>query len=129
MEKPAPCRRKRIKKVRETSWHGHELDLAKAKALRISGQLNELYVGKQPCPLRYETVFQLVTAVVLSSQVPCYMLCMPDPRTQHPAKYLRLVMAQTTDRKVNEVTPALWRLAPSPAAMAALEVGTAVSSL
>ncbi len=56
--------------MRETSWHGHELELAKAKALRISRQLNELYVGKQPCPLNYDTPFQLLTAVVLSSQVP-----------------------------------------------------------
>ena len=56
--------------MRETAWHGHELDLAKAKALRISRQLNELYVGQQPCPLVYNTHFELLTAVVLSSQVP-----------------------------------------------------------
>ena len=60
--------------MRETSWHGHELDLAKAKALRISRQLDELYVGKQPCPLIYKTAFQLLVAVVLSSQVPCHAI-------------------------------------------------------
>ena len=54
---------------------------------------------------------------------------MPPLRTQHSAKCLRRVIPQTTDKKVNEVTPALFRLAPTPAAMAELEVSAAVYSM
>ncbi|KAK9818316.1 hypothetical protein WJX72_010483 [[Myrmecia] bisecta] len=49
-----------------------------------------------PCPLDYQTPFQLLVAVILS--------------------------AQSTDKKVNEITPALFALAPDAQAMAALEV-------
>lgn len=56
--------------------------------------LEELY-PKPPIPLDHESAFQLLCAVLLS--------------------------AQTTDKKVNEVTPALFKRAPTPEVMATLE--------
>lgn len=64
-----------------------------AKAERIQRVLDALYPDP-PIPLRHRDPFTLLVAVVLS--------------------------AQATDRKVNEVTPALFAAAPTPAAMAAL---------
>lgn len=63
------------------------------KAERIQRILEELY-PEVPIPLDHTDAFTLLVAVVLS--------------------------AQTTDKKVNEVTPALFGAAPDPAAMAAL---------
>ena len=63
------------------------------KAERIATLLHELYPSV-PIPLDHRDPFTLLVAVVLS--------------------------AQTTDKKVNEVTPALFFAAPDPAAMAAL---------
>jgi endonuclease-3 len=65
------------------------------KASRIHAQLEALY-PTTPIPLDHTDPFTLLVAVMLS--------------------------AQTTDKKVNEVTPALFAEAPNPAAMAALEV-------
>ena len=65
------------------------------KADRIAAILEELY-ALPPVPLRHSNPFQLLVAVVLS--------------------------AQTTDKKVNEVTPALFALAPDAATMAATPV-------
>ena len=65
------------------------------KALRIAAQLEDLY-PEVPIPLDHTDPFTLLGAVVLS--------------------------AQTTDKKVNEVTPALFQAAPGPAEMAAMEV-------
>lgn len=65
------------------------------KAARIMAVLDELY-PTTPIPLDHVDPFTLLVAVVLS--------------------------AQTTDKKVNEVTPALFARAPTPAAMAALSV-------
>lgn len=65
------------------------------KAARIGVMLDELY-PEPPIPLDHVDPFTLLIAVMLS--------------------------AQTTDKKVNEVTPALFARAPTPAAMAALEV-------
>ncbi|PKN57692.1 MAG: endonuclease III [Deltaproteobacteria bacterium HGW-Deltaproteobacteria-14] len=65
------------------------------KARRIVAILNELH-PETPIPLDHTDPFTLLVAVMLS--------------------------AQTTDKKVNEVTPALFARAPGPAAMAALEV-------
>ncbi|MBX3250389.1 MAG: endonuclease III [Myxococcales bacterium] len=65
------------------------------KAARIGVMLDELY-PEPPIPLDHVDPFTLLVAVMLS--------------------------AQTTDKKVNEVTPALFARAPTPAAMAALEV-------
>lgn len=65
------------------------------KAARIVAILDELH-PETPIPLDHVDPFTLLVAVVLS--------------------------AQTTDKKVNEVTPALFRRAPDAASMAALEV-------
>lgn len=64
-----------------------------AKAERIARALDALYPDP-PIPLAHRDPFTLLVAVVLS--------------------------AQATDRKVNEVTPALFAAAATPAAMAAL---------
>jgi endonuclease-3 len=63
------------------------------KAERIRRQLDELY-PEVPIPLDHTDPFTLLVAVALS--------------------------AQTTDKKVNQVTPALFAAAPTPAAMVAL---------
>lgn len=68
------------------------------KAARIQAQLSLLYPPPLAPPLHYRNVFEFLVAVLLS--------------------------AQTTDRKVNEVTPALFAAAPTPQAMAALPVET-----
>ena len=65
------------------------------KADRISEILNDLY-PTQPIPLDHKSPFELLVAVMLS--------------------------AQTTDKKVNEVTPALFTMGPTPQAMSALPV-------
>lgn len=66
-----------------------------AKAERIRNQLAELY-PEPPIPLDHRDPFTLLVAVLLS--------------------------AQTTDARVNLVTPALFRSAPTPARMMALSV-------
>jgi len=65
-----------------------------ARAERIQGILEDLY-PEVPIPLDHTDPFTLLIAVVLS--------------------------AQTTDKKVNEVTPALFARAPEPRSMAALD--------
>ena len=60
------------------------------KAERIQAKLDEL-IPEVPIPLDHTDPFTLLVAVVLS--------------------------AQTTDKKVNQVTPALFRRAPDPATM------------
>ena len=65
------------------------------KAERVVEILEELY-PQTPIPLDHVDPFTLLVAVVLS--------------------------AQTTDKKVNEVTPALFERAPGPTEMAELEV-------
>jgi endonuclease-3 len=67
------------------------------RAERIGRILDELY-PEPPIPLHHADPFTLLVAVVLS--------------------------AQTTDKKVNEVTPGLFAVASTPAAMAALPVET-----
>lgn len=64
-----------------------------ARAARIAVQLAALY-PQPPIPLHHHDAFSLLCAVALS--------------------------AQTTDKKVNEVSPALFAAAPTPAAMATL---------
>jgi endonuclease-3 len=65
------------------------------RAHRIGQQLDELY-PTPPIPLAHADPFTLLVAVMLS--------------------------AQTTDKKVNQVTPRLFACAPDPAKMAALDV-------
>jgi len=67
------------------------------KANKIMQMLGELY-PEPPIPLDHKDPFTLTVAVLLS--------------------------AQTTDKKVNEVTPALFKLADNPQAMGALSVET-----
>ena len=67
----------------------------KEKAGRIAGILDQLFPAVD-IPLRHQDPFTLLVAVVLS--------------------------AQTTDKLVNEVTPALFARASTPAALAALPV-------
>ena len=65
------------------------------KADKIGKMLDRLY-PETPVPLDHSDPYTLLVAVMLS--------------------------AQTTDKKVNEVTPALFSLASSPHKMASLEV-------
>ena len=65
------------------------------KAIRIKSMLDDMY-PETPVPLDHRNPFELLIAV--------------------------LMPAQTTDLKVNEVTPALFEAGPTPAAMAALDV-------
>jgi endonuclease-3 len=69
----------------------------KTKATKIGRILDELFPDPE-IPLDHSDPFTFLCAVLLS--------------------------AQTTDKKVNEVTPALFAMAPTPAAMADLEVET-----
>jgi endonuclease-3 len=72
------------------------------KADRIGELLDELY-PEPPVPLDHVDPFTLLVSVMLS--------------------------AQTTDKKVNEVTPALFAEAPDPARMAALPVERILSHI
>ena len=72
------------------------------KAERIAAQLHELY-PVIPIPLDHSNPFELLVAVLMS--------------------------AQTTDLKVNEVTPALFEKASSAKAMAQLEVETILTDI
>ena len=65
------------------------------KGKKIGEILDELY-PETPIPLDHNDAYTLLVAVMLS--------------------------AQTTDKKVNEVTPTLFSVAPNPYAMASLEV-------
>ncbi|MBM5789428.1 MAG: endonuclease III [Vulcanococcus sp.] len=67
------------------------------RAARVLERLEQLY-PTTPIPLDHSDPFTLLIAVLLS--------------------------AQCTDKKVNEVTPALFAAGPTPAAMAALEEAT-----
>jgi len=67
------------------------------KPEQIADQLNRLY-PETPVPLLHQDAFTLLIAVLLS--------------------------AQCTDKKVNEVTPALFERAPTPQAMAELGIET-----
>ncbi len=69
----------------------------KEKAERIQAMLEELY-PETPVPLDHESPFQLLIAVLMS--------------------------AQTTDLKVNQVTPELFKKGPTPEKMSVLEVST-----
>lgn len=74
----------------------------KEKAEKIGEILDRIY-PRPPIPLDHEDPFTLLIAVLLS--------------------------AQTTDAQVNKVTPALFRLARTPAAMAALSEETILAAI
>ena len=79
------------------NFRGHQLTAAmrkKERAERVMERLNTQY-PETPVPLDHSDAFTLLIAVLLS--------------------------AQCTDKKVNEVTPALFRIGPDPVAMANLE--------
>ena len=79
------------------NFRGHQLTAAmrkKERAERVMERLNTQY-PETPVPLDHSDAFTLLIAVLLS--------------------------AQCTDKKVNEVTPALFRIGPDPVAMASLE--------
>ena len=67
----------------------------KEKAQKIGRILDQLY-PETPIPLDHNDAYTLLVAVMLS--------------------------AQTTDKKVNQVTPLLFEIAPNPTSMASLEV-------
>jgi len=86
----------RVEKVADAASAAKAPPLSLAdKAARIQALLEELY-PETPIPLEHSDPFTLLVAVVLS--------------------------AQTTDKKVNQVTPALFAAAPTPEAMAKLSV-------
>lgn len=72
-----------------------KFDTREARADFVGRRLAELYPDT-PIPLDHRDAYTLLVAVLLS--------------------------AQCTDKRVNEVTPALWRLAEGPATMAAVPV-------
>ena len=72
------------------------------KAEKIAAMLEELY-PETPVPLDHENTFQLLIAVMMS--------------------------AQTTDLKVNQVTPALFSKAPTAKEMAKLDVETILEDI
>ena len=79
------------------NFRGHQLTAAmrkKERAERVMERLNTQY-PETPVPLDHSDAFTLLIAVLLS--------------------------AQCTDKKVNEVTPALFRIGPDAVAMASLE--------
>ena len=76
--------------------------LRRERAALILQRLQELY-PETPVPLDHTDAFTLLVAVLLS--------------------------AQCTDRKVNEVTPALFAAGPTPAAMAALSEATILAHI
>ena len=67
------------------------------KAKKVGQILDKLY-PKTPIPLHHDSAYTLIVAVMLS--------------------------AQTTDKKVNQVTPKLFKIADTPKLMANLEVET-----
>ncbi len=72
------------------------------KAERIAVMLEKFY-PETPVPLDHENTFQLLVAVLMS--------------------------AQTTDVKVNQVTPALFAKAPTPEAMVKISVETILNDI
>ena len=88
--------RLKMKKMKEVSEHVKINEaVLKTKADEIARRLENLYPNP-PIPLHHASGFQLLCAVVLS--------------------------AQTTDAKVNQVTPELFSMAPDAASMAACDV-------
>ena len=67
--KPANAKKPKVRRALLTTlWTEDELVHLKVKAERLYSQLNQLYKNP-PCPLNYQTSFQLLVAVILSAQV------------------------------------------------------------
>ncbi|GLI62690.1 hypothetical protein VaNZ11_005366 [Volvox africanus] len=92
---PTPSKKKPKSLPAAPSFQPAIADQLRAKALKIQQQLSVLYPSP-PIPLQHGSAFQLLVAVMLS--------------------------AQSTDAKVNIVTPELFGKGPDAAAMAAMEV-------
>ena len=90
---PKPAAPKKPKREQPSERKPHKNTLA--RAARIGEILDQLY-PQPPIPLDHEDPFSLLIAVMLS--------------------------AQTTDKKVNEVTPALFALGKTPAELAQVPV-------
>ena len=68
--RPAAVKKAKVRKALLTTlWTEEDLLPLKVKAERLYDQLNQLYKDP-PCPLIYQTPFQLLVAVILSAQVP-----------------------------------------------------------
>ena len=68
--RPAAMKKAKVRKALLTTlWTEEDLLPLKVKAERLYDQLNQLYKDP-PCPLIYQTPFQLLVAVILSAQVP-----------------------------------------------------------
>ncbi len=144
--RPAAVKKSKVRKALLTTlWTEEDLLPLKAKAERLYDQLNQLYKDP-PCPLIYQTPFQLLVAVILSAQVPgktdiliflwqqyslqhvLFASCVSMPilfcscHDQHLSDCSSTFGMQTTDKKVNEVTPPLFELAPDAARLANMEV-------
>ena len=107
-------RKKRQKRERPVLETRRDLKELRAKGERISAILEEFY-PELTLPLEHKDPFQLLIAVVLSAQVDSTGSRETGPRWG----------MQTTDRMVNQVTPALFKKAPDPESMAALKVESA----
>ena len=103
--------------------------------MQIYEALVKLYPNP-PCPLDHSNAFQLLCSVILSAQarlsLPLY--CAQMLSTCHscaasdPIRLESLFPQQSTDRKVNEIVPPLYAIAPDAQAMAALDVSAPGSS-
>jgi len=91
------AKRKARPKLLQTLHTKETLPAIQEKAAQIYAELMQLYKDP-PCPLDHQNHFQLLTSVILS--------------------------AQSTDKKVNEITPPLYEIAPDANAMAQLEVSS-----
>ena len=66
---PAPKKRAKFRKaILSTLWSAEEIAPLQTKVEQLYTQLNELYEDP-PCPLNYDSPFQLLVAVILSAQV------------------------------------------------------------
>jgi endonuclease-3 len=92
--KPIKSMKKVVEKEPSTNVRTNEATL-RPKAVEIADRLSKLYPSP-PIPLQHESGYQLLVAVVLS--------------------------AQTTDVKVNEVTPELFKMGSDAAAMSKCDV-------
>ena len=68
--RPAAVQKAKVRRALLTTlWTEEDLLPLKVKAERLYDQLNQLYKDP-PCPLIYQSPFQLLVAVILSAQVP-----------------------------------------------------------
>lgn len=118
---PTSKKRAKVRKaLLSTLWSTENIATLQTKVERLYTQLNELYEDP-PCPLNYDSPFQLLVAVILSAQVCSEFLLKALPHVV-PGNHCTFSGLKSTDKKVNEITPALFKLATDAHAMAAQEV-------